>query len=216
MLTTSLEPLTLRTPQDAPRSPGPHLSELVRSVALRTGLLKEDEDREEVEAAMAGDSTNDGFSWRAVYRMLVGCAWEDFLAKRNPQWVYHPGEVETDGVIGTIDLFDPVENAVHEVKATWVRIPGGIWAPEAIEGALGYKVEPSPKDISDRWLWWAQLKGYLTLMQSTVGYLHVLYLNGDYRGSGPLPMVYQREFEERELECNWELLMKERRYLYGE
>lgn len=186
ILTNSIEQLTLRGPDDDPRSPGPHLSECVRSIALRTGLLKEGEDQEEC--------TEEGFTEQAIRRMLVGLAWEDMLAKRLPHLVYHPGEVTLDGITGTIDLYCTEEDAVHEVKATWVSMR---------------------REIRDRWMWWAQLKGYCKMMGCRVGYLRVLYLNGDYRGSGPIPMVFRGEFEERELEVNWGLMVREKDFLYG-
>jgi hypothetical protein len=88
---------------DHPRSPGLHLTDVLRPIAVRMGFFKE----------------QDGDGEDPTLRMSAGLAWEDWLSKQNHDWVYHFGEAELDGIAGTPDCFDLVHDRLVEIKFTW-------------------------------------------------------------------------------------------------
>jgi hypothetical protein len=153
--------------------------------------------------------TDDAKSVRQT-RWELGSAFEEAvrhgLARRysqdEPDKYMVIGELEDDGLIGSPDLADLTEPAVHEIKLTWMSNRRG------------------PED-EKFWKYLVQLKAYVRMFkQSRVGYLHVCFLNGDYsyRGgnSGPDYRVWRAEFTQQELDENWRMLQIEGRQLREE
>jgi hypothetical protein len=165
----------------APRSPGLHVSSVLRSIALKIGVLKPDDEEEEL------DPLNEDLPRSAVNRMAAGLAWEAWYGPQVCD-LYHPGEYCVDGLYLTPDgvSFDPFR--VIEIKYTW---------------------RSSAKDVSQHWVWMTQLKVYCHCMDTRLGELHACYCMGDYRGGGPLPMVHRFEFQKNELEAVWRMILNE-------
>jgi len=176
------------------RTPGIHLSGVIRAVMQTLGKLDATE-RDEI----------------MPIRMALGMAWENWvvgligartvedggLPVEEGGWVinWQPGEWEQDEVYGTPDGVGLVmvqgedgeleEMAcLDEFKATWKSVH-------------------TRQDILRETLWMWQLAGNCYALGLTVARLHVFWVNGDYRPPSPKYVVYTIRFEEEELESLW-------------
>lgn len=180
-------------PGARPRSPGVHMSDLIRPAAIAAGLFEADDE-------LAQLPPGQRFPQPAINRMCAGLAWEEWLAKRYAgRVIFHPGEVMLDGVAGSPDGISWDTNNrvfVHEFKLTW---------------------KSANKPTQRCWYWVSQIQAYLLGLQAIVqpmggtiggGYLHTYHVMGDYRGSGPIYRVMYLEFGQMELVENWAALMQ--------
>lgn len=171
---------------DGSRSGGLHLSDVIRDVALRSGILD----------SKYAEQSDDDQSF--VMKVSLGLAWEDWLAANVHRDVcYHPGETMVDGISMSPDgvsfskALSPKDDipTVHEFKLTWKSMK---------------------RDISGEWMWLAQIKGYCHAMKTTRAVLHVYWVNGDYSHDGPLSgpqyRMYGLEFTLIELSENWRMI----------
>lgn len=118
----------------------------------------------------------------------VGFLWEALLSRVLADHCSdRPGEIELDGVVGSPDGYDPSTGIVDEYKLTWKSIRNA-----------------HPENV---WKWMVQTKGYCKMLGSTTVRFHVFYVNGDYRGSGPLYRSYLFTFTQREIDENWQMLI---------
>lgn len=172
----------------AGRSPCVHVSQILREIALKIGVLKAEEKDEDLECIILGNSGIEGEEGR-LCRMALGMAWEDWVLPDVPGLVHQPGEMVVDGIALTPDgiAWNKQGVVVHEVKVTWKSMNRG---------------------IEREWLWWTQLKAYCHAAGTVYGVMHVFWVMGDYRGSGPRYMVYEAEFDKGELEGTWEVIKK--------
>lgn len=100
-----LSSLIISPEQIAPRTPGNHVSSIIKTMAMAMG--KRD-----------GDFTEEQLGRFAT----LGRLWEVQLSNalfKEPRYV-RPGEVERDGIIGSPDCVDTEEWLVQEFKVTWV------------------------------------------------------------------------------------------------
>ena len=165
----------------------PHLTEIVRRVAIATKQLDVYDD--------------DGMP----LRVMIGAAWEAMCVRLYPDVWWQPGEVERDGIVGTPDGLgvwdgDEDERVVEEWKYTAksMRMPGG-------------KADRH-RDITREWLWMQQVMGYCNMVgDCRYARLHVCWARGNYEY--PLTERYVRyvvRFDERELAANWRMVMANR------
>ena len=185
----------------APRSTGVHLSGLIRSMAVDYGFL----DKQWVEDLKLIEVAGDGERWWANLdedsriRMSIGLAWEGWYLPQVPGVTHQPGEMCVEGIYMTHDgeSLDVIVRerrqrtvlALHEVKTTSKSI-----------NTVG--------DINffnaKNWLWLTQTSCYCYGLQTTVAYLHILYLYGDYkRPYAPKLHIWKLEFTEEEIEKVW-------------
>lgn len=126
-------------------------------------------------------------------RLQLGSTFEHSLANRYflhyPRRYHQIGEIERDGIYGHPDLLDIILDCVEEVKLTWMSSKHDISSPKFL-----------------KFLW--QLMAYCYMMGWTRGKLHVCYINGDYKGSGPIYRVWELEFSQAELAANWTMLLR--------
>lgn len=192
------------------RSPGVHVSGLIRAMAIDYGILDrkwvpEDFDLQDI----TEDGTDSGEWWASLdedsqVRMAIGMAWEQWYLPRIPRVTHQPGELYLDGIYLTIDgesrdilliqrsRRDLHRVAVHEVKTTSKSI-----------NTTGHLADPNPKN----WMWLAQCKAYCKARGTTTLYLHILYLFGDYSyPMRPKLHVWRLEFEQQEIDDVWSLL----------
>lgn len=106
-----------------------------------------------------------------------------------------------DGVYGTPDFIDLDPNSlayddhdfsVEECKCTWMSARNDIYS----EKFWKYKV---------------QLMAYCKMLGTCLGHLHVLFVNGEYEKGvlgTPIYRVWRAEFTQRQLDQNWNMLMK--------
>lgn len=183
------------------RSPGLHVSEIIADVGRIMGYLKRD-DQDELDWTLAryrlafGQDVARMFP-SVFYRVVLGLSWEWWLGSRLDINFHGIGELERDGIVGTPDglSFDGIPT-LHEIKLTW-------------KSSRSDREDPFMR-ISNEFMWLAQTKAYCWQASEAVpvsrAHLHVYWVNGNYKNSGPEYRLYQLDFEERELEANWRLL----------
>lgn len=140
----------------------------------------------------------------ARLRFEAGFTWEELLskyyahrqAKRPGACIYRPGEVMRDGIIGTpdwmgVDMFDETTPFLLESKFTW---------KSCREFDLDAK-----KFLG----WQLQMKAYLHMLDLTVCYLDVFFVNGGWEPGKmrPVRQVRRIEFTPRELSEGWTALL---------
>ena len=157
------------------RSSGVHLSGVIKYVLTTAGLL-----------------TSDDLGDMMPLRMAVGMAWEAWIVQLWPDFIWQPGEQCRDGIYGSPD--GVTGDTLEEVKATWMS---------RLEKTETKGVAPPPRRITDMKRWMLQLAGYCYMMGLTRARMHVLWVNGDYRNSGPQYFTYLIEFTQQELERVW-------------
>lgn len=162
--------------RDRVRSPGLHLSDIL----------------EDIEQALnPRDYDSEGRDWDPYRKM--GFVWERVLGKAMAGCginLIAPGEIEKDGIIMSPDRLDPDPWALEEWKATWKSY--NRVKQHGIEGAF------------PRWIW--QKKSYCYALGCDTSRLRAFFVNGDYRGSGPLDPAWEFEFTDRELKENWDMI----------
>lgn len=123
----------------------------------------------------------------------LGFMWEDLLSMAFKERMgLRPPELECDGIAyspdGVGQLGEPFNTVVlEEYKATW------------------HSSRKSPKDI---WRWMTQTKAYCHAMGMNIVVMHILYVVGDYYGSGP---TYRRaviEYTDEELKQTWDMILR--------
>lgn len=197
-------------PSGPPRTPGVHVSGIIKALAVDYGLLDRKWVPEDFDLVDFTESGASGDEWWASLdadsqvRMAIGMAWEQWYLPRIPNVVYQPGELELDGIYLTLDgeSLDTIVTqrnpsrvvlAIHEVKTTSKSI-----------NTTGDLSAPNPKN----WLWLTQAKAYAKARRARTIYLHILYLYGDYsRPFKPQLHVWRLEFEQWEIDETWETIV---------
>ncbi len=188
-------------PPKTPRSEGIHVSNIIRCIAMESGLLKR-ELMEEIELVDVREITDPV----AILRINIGLAWEAHYIPMLPDVIDHPGEMEVDGIymthdgesvsviITSIPTVKKMAVICHEVKAT-------------------YKSTRTVGDLRTQWMWLAQVKAYCRALNTRFAMIHVLFICGDYSYPiTPLLKCWQVEFSEEEITDNWDLLKGYRDY----
>lgn len=173
------------------RTPGNHVSEIINRLAVKMGLWEESGPASQIQYEM-GNAVED----------LVAKSLADRFARDNPDRYVHGLEMEKDGLYGTLDLLDCVDFAVEDVKMT----------KKSIRHAI---------ESEKYWHNWVQVMCYCHMIGSTIGRLHVVYVNGNYKypgekGFDPLfsgwqYRVWEERFTEKQLTDNWRMILGHRR-----
>lgn len=163
----------------APRSSGIHVSGVLRYLVLESGLIRYQDQLDDDELPL---------------RMACGFMWEEFCASLYPSIIWQPGEISESGLLMNCDGLSATELApsgirVEEFKATW------------------RKAKSAADVLSDEWYWMQQTRAYCWAYHTNDLRLHALFINGDYRGSGPLYRRYAYRFEDREIETTKNMLL---------
>lgn len=204
-----VEPVNLVIPPPLQaRSAGVHVSSIIRCIAAETGVLKP-EWVEELELVEVTPSMR--FSDPVVaIRVCLGLAWEEWYIPNvlGPEGVIdHPGEYCHDGIymspdgeeLSTLISDRRVRHRyrVHEVKAT---------------SKSTNTVGETKESLEAQFIWLAQIKAYCKAMKTTLADLHVLFLYGAYERPFMQPEIkrFRFEFEQYEIDENWELLTQYR------
>lgn len=174
--------------QDAPRSPGWHVSALIEAArAVQKG--------EEPEAVMDRQAEENGL-------MSLGRVWESNCRLHltgesfRQGWgvmIAGPAELARDGIAGSLD------GAVYGPQAGWVAV-------------LEYKLRfARPSDPRDNGRYMAQVMAYCKLLGVTEAWMAVCYIQG-----GPPAAearLYRIPFSSREIDENWAALVNTKAYL---
>lgn len=177
------------------RSTGLHLSDIIRDLSLKGGML----DKKYADGPMSPE------------KIELGIAWEERLAKHHPEICFHPGEVVVDGIPMTIDGVSYADGevttfgvdgdgAIHEFKLTWKSMR---------------------RDITEEFMWLAQIKGYCRGFWLNNAFLHVYWVNGNYSrtpgdpNAGPQYHIYGLEFTPLEIQENWHMILAHKARMEG-
>lgn len=191
----------LRSDSDPVRSPGVHLSGIIRSVALSTGALKSRDDEEDLDVMIANTQPENVGDNSRLMLVVLGMAWESWMAPRIPGMIHQPGELCLDGVYMSPDgiAFDEKgKGKLHEFKATWTT---------------------ARKPIEDHAMWMWQAAGYLAALSEHFKepwlnvVFHPVFMRGDYTRTGPQWPLYRPqeiEFEPEEIRSYWDMLLRNR------
>jgi hypothetical protein len=183
-----------------PRSPGIHVSSIIRCIATEMGILKP-EWAEELSLADVRKITDPV----AILRISIGLAVEQYYIPEilsHYGVADHPGELFYDGVymthdgedVGVIVTLSRPALRVHEIKAT-------------------YKSTKTVADLNTQWMWLAQMKAYCIALGTRFAVLHVFFLCGDYKFPiKPTRQVMEIEFTQEELDNNWKDLSDYKAY----
>lgn len=163
------------------RTKGIHLSGVLRYVAIESGLMKVAESIQEELLPL---------------RMALGLAWEEFAVSLYPEIHWQPGEISPEGIAMTCDGHSYSEDQGHfrlcleEFKLTWKKVRTG------------------DELLRDEWYWMQQGRGYCWGYDARLIHWHVCYVNGDYRGSGPIYKRYLVELSDQDVESTRSLIFK--------
>lgn len=171
--------------QEASRTPGIHLSGILRYIAVESGMRKELAQIEEEDFPL---------------RMALGLAWEEFAASLYPAMLWQPGEIDKEGVLMTCDGHSYAEQpediyatlSLEEFKLTWKKRKDG------------------PTFLREEWYWLQQARGYCWGYGASQVRYHICNVMGDYKGGGPVYMRYVVEFDERDLATTATMLQANR------
>lgn len=173
------------------RSPGVHISGIIRAIMQRIGKLQPDDITDEM-----------------PLRMAVGMAWENWvvgLEQAQTEWKieWQPGEWECDGIFGTPDGIGEVTRYTAEIqKGGWIKKGQQVYRC-LDEFKATWKSEHKRKDIAAESLWMWQLAASCYVLGLEYARLHVLWVNGDYRPPAPKYFVYLLKFERGDLDKFW-------------
>ena len=129
-------------------------------------------------------------------KMEVGTSFEEVLEPVLAQRLLgkRPGEFTTpEGIIYSPDYIFPGPPLVlGEFKLTW------------------YSSKDAPTDAKfDKWM--TQIKAYCYCLGTPLARLYVLFVNGDYKPPSPQLLAWDVQFTARELEDNYEMLLRHAR-----
>ena len=175
-----------RSPSAAERHPGLHVSDIIRDIentTTKVGKRPPVARLSPEELKRMGSYVEVGWMWERVIRNAMCATYYAVVARYESL-----GEIELDGIYGNPDWFDVIDFAVEELKAT-------------------YRSSRRPID-ADFWSWFVQVKAYCKMTETRLARLRVFFVNGDYRQSGPQFKLWRLEFEQAELDKNWDMLRK--------
>lgn len=130
----------------------------------------------------------------------IGLLWEQVLSKvMGEKYAMRPPQIQSDGIWMSPDGIgpDPLEEVplvVEEYKATW---------------------QSTKRSPLDNFYYMCQVKSYCRIMGTKIAIMHIFYIMGDYRGSGPIYRVARIKFTEYELEQNWNMILRHKEEMEG-
>ncbi len=178
------EQMSNRTRRDwpsVPRSPGVHVQAVNKALGVAAGKLS-DGDADDFPFVRFSDT---------VYPLMpaLGVAWEELRASMyaEHELVWQPYELERDGIYGTPDglMFDP--ERIWECKQTTKRV----------------------QSIATCWMYLKQSLAYCAMSGLRSVQFDICWVLGDYsRPYQPVATTSLVEFEEREIESWWAVILK--------
>lgn len=170
------------TIQAGERSPGIHLSDVIREVERMLGRAKQGQDDKTSQSARL--QFEKGFLWESIFSYC----WARRYGKQVRETLITPGEKVVDGIACTIDFLDINDYCLIECKAT----ARSINKLEAFE--------------TNFWTWLVQVKAYLYVIRGTHARMPIIFLCGNYKPPFPQAVMVELEFSPSELQDNWAML----------
>ena len=173
-------------PSDSTRNPGPHVTEILRKVALELKMFDPSsaEYVEDIEVM--------------PLRMVLGMAFEEWIVGLYPDMLWQPGQFAHKGISGSPDGFSTLTidgmdvPVIEEFKLTW----------KSCRRIIG-------PEIFQQWMWMHQTRAYCKFLDTRYVRLHTCFVNGDYEKGRIGTPKYKRwliEFSDREIDRTWEIL----------
>lgn len=168
------------------RSPGLHVSDVVRDLCLGLGHFEERD--------------------LQPTRMALGCIMEHAIINKLQQvdpdnWMV-PGELELGGLYGTPDITNCATRRKREIKLTWAS------SRHTTIGAAGPCPACKAAFCRKGWRYEVQLGAYVHMDGETEGELDVTYVNGDGTFMGDcVRRVWVIGWTPDELRANWRMLV---------
>jgi len=126
------------------------------------------------------------------FKWALGLAWEEFACSMYRDTLWQPGAIEVDGIWMTSDGLTPTR--LDEFKLTWKKVMAG-----------AQFIDPQYN-----WYYLTQGRAYCKGYEVDTVTWHVAYVNGDYKGSGPIYKRFTVKFTEAEIENNWKMILNHR------
>lgn len=166
------------------RSPGLHLSQVIAELneARGNAYAPAEERTRQIYFSV-------GFMWEEIIARII----RDTAIKRSNGNLVRPGELHSHGITMSPDALDLSDYTLEEYKATWLSSSNDIEGPRF-------------------WHWLIQLKCYCWALAARRARLRVLFVVGDWRGSGPQTKAWQFDFTDREVEETWAMVVNHARY----
>jgi hypothetical protein len=187
-------------PEQHPRTQGVHVGRVIGCIATESGILdaKWIEDLSLVE--ISGESWWSNLSPDNQLRIGIGLAWEQWYAPTLSGVVFHPGEMEVDGIYMTPDGVDVIRSGPTPTDA-------GSFIIALHEFKTTYKSVKTVADLQTQWMWLTQMKAYCKGLGTTIAYMHTLFLCGDYKYPiRPQLRMWKITFSEAEIEESWDII----------
>lgn len=191
--------LDIPAPPAGYRTPGVHISSVIRNIAYENRILKPEqiEDFSLVEVVGRQEDWWNALPPDVKLKIAMGLAWEEWYMPKLTGVNFHPGEIRLDDIYMTPDgesidflysLMGTYEHALHECKLT-------------------YKSTKTVGDLASQWMWLAQTKAYAKGTGTRIVYVHVNFACGDYTYPiRPKLKVWKVTFTQLELDDNWALM----------
>lgn len=189
-----VEDVPFEFPPPPPRSPGLHLSDIIREIERDILGPEARPDKTPDQLVRLQAHFEAGLLWERAFETAM----RERYTEGRP-WVKRQGEVEVDGVAMTPDALDTQEGVVEEYK--WTRVSLATVLREGFDKKWpGYMM---------------QLKAYCRACKTTKGKLIVYFVNGSYKWGtpegDPLPKCWLFTFTRQELEENWLMILSKKR-----
>lgn len=155
------------------RSPGLHLTDVIRDIAAVAGLGKDSAEQDSLEWYASG-----GWIWERCWDLAHAEA-------ITTGTIINPGEFECDGIVGTPDRLDTESWELWELKCRWMS---------------ARKFDSLERNF---FLEIMQCKSYCKMVGASVCNLCVFFVAGDWRPPVPQCPCVRLEFSDREIEENW-------------
>lgn len=164
--------------------PRNHVSYVIRRLSIELGHFEDTGGPPSMSLMEVGSTFED-----VVGRALAD-RWAESTIDANRDRFVRPGELMLDGLIGTPDLFDVIDDAMIEVKLTKMSSRHDINSPKF-------------------WKYWVQLMAYCRMFEVTKGRLHIGHINGDYSYRSPdiVYRIWEDDFTITQLKNNWRMLV---------
>lgn len=174
-----------------PRSPGVHVSHIIRYMESRAKLkgYKPYDLLTPEERRIMGNYREMGFMWEWMVEQIMRSR---MLARRTNKNLVKQQELCLDNIYGTIDGFDLDDWCLEEFKATY----------QTAKKANNLEV------FFLSWMW--QIKAYLKMLDALFARLFVWFVVGNYKGSGPQARMFELTFTQFEVDENWAMLLTNR------
>lgn len=175
-----------------PRSPGAHLSDIIRDLentVLKPGQRKSDSELSADEIATLNNYREMGFIWEVAMEMIFK---QRRIDKLDGGKFIRQMEVEKDEIFLTTDAVHIRDWRIIEYKLTY----------RSANRAQLDRIEV------EFWSWFTQLKAHCYVHGSRLAALLVMFVCGTYNPPIPTPKGYLITFEDQELIDNWNMLLK--------